>query len=163
MVQFNRNKASGCKDCVRIVDQKKMEKPRSAMLALIRSARANTKRRKNKSTAEDRDFTFDLTFDDLVTIYRAQKGLCAYSGLPLKFGNSTEINWKMSLERIDTKQGYTKSNVCLIVYEMNTCDKRILYNDDSDGSCAWSAEKFRYVFEHIKEMYKSSSVRSVTS
>jgi hypothetical protein len=102
------------------------------------------------------DFTFDLTFDELVNIYRSQKGLCAYSGLPLKFGNSTEINWKMSLERIDTKLGYTKDNVCLICYEYNTGDKRILYNDDSDGSCAWSAEKFRYIFEHITDMYNNS-------
>lgn len=153
LAQFNKNRAIGCKDCIKVLDKQRMEEPRSAMLALIRAARSNTKKRQKKSTAVDRDFIFDLTFDELVDIYRSQRGLCAYSGLPLRFGNSTEISWKMSLERIDAKKGYTRINVCLIAYEFNTGDKRILYNDDSDGSCAWSAEKFRTVFDHIGNMF----------
>ena len=102
----------------------------------------------------------DLTFDDLVTLYRSQKGLCAYSGLPLKFGNSKDTNWKISLERMDPKKGYTKDNVCLIAYEFNTGDKRILYNDDYTGSCGWSREKFQYVFEHIKLSYQQNYIPS---
>lgn len=156
--QFNKNKAIGCKDCVKLLDAERMKDPRAAMFNLLKDARSNTKQRQKKSTAEDRDFTFDLTFDELVDIYRAQKGLCAYSGLPLKFGNSNEINWKISLERINTKLGYTKDNVCLICYEFNVGDKTILYNDDSSGSCAWSKDKFKYVFEHISKMYENEEL-----
>lgn len=161
--QFNKNKGIGCKDCIKILDQERMKDPRNSILALLKSARSNTKQRKQKGTAKDRDFTLDITFDDLVNIYRNQKGLCAYSGLPLKFGNSNEINWKISLERINPKQGYTRDNVCLIVYELNTGDKRILYNDDSSGSCAWSKEKFNYICQHITNYYRNESIETLMS
>ncbi len=150
--QFNKNKAVGCKDCVKILDQERMKDPRASLFILLVSAKSNSKNRQKKKTANSRDFTFTLTFDDLVDIYKSQKGLCAYSGLPLSFGNSKETNWRISLERIDVKQGYTRDNVCLICYEFNTGDKRILYNDDSTGSCGWSKEKFQHVLAHIKHM-----------
>jgi hypothetical protein len=150
--QFYKNKR--CKDCVRLNDQERLKDPRSALLMLLKLARSNSTNRQKRSTAENRDFTFDLTFNELVEIYQSQKGLCAYSGLPLRFGNSKDINWKISLERLDTKKGYTKNNVCLIAYEFNVGDKRVLYNDDSTGSCGWSKEKFQYIFDHIKKFYQ---------
>jgi hypothetical protein len=149
--QFNKNKSIGCKDCIKILDLQRMQNPRQSIFALLTQARSNSKKRSNKSTAAKRDLTIDLSFDDLVSIYKSQNGLCAYSGLPLKFGNSNEINWKISLERINQKIGYTKDNVCLICIEFNTADKSILYNDDSLGSSAWSKEKFDYIFKHISD------------
>jgi hypothetical protein len=156
--QFNKNRGIGCKDCRKKLDDKRMKDPRDCLYKLVTNARNNTKNRENKNTTEKRvDATFDITFDDLVHIYRSQKGLCAYSGLPLQFGNSTMINWKISLERKNQLLGYTKDNVCLICVEFNTGDKRILYNDDSDGSGAWSKEKFEYIFSHIKQRYEQKS------
>lgn len=150
--QFNKN--NRCKDCVRLDDQERLKDPRSVLLMLLKSARLNTKNRQARSTAKNRDFTFDLTFDELVEMFRSQKGLCAYSGLPLRFGNSKDTDWRISLERLDTKKGYTKDNVCLIAYEFNVGDKRVLYNDDSTESCGWSKVKFQYTFDHIKQFYQ---------
>ena len=40
--------------------------------------------------------------------------------MPLQFGISKEINWKILLKRIDTAKGYIKNNVCFICMEFNS-------------------------------------------
>lgn len=125
--QFNKNKSIGCKSCVKILDNKRTENPRTALLILLTSARSNCKKRSSKNLINERDCSYDLNLEELIQIYRNQKGLCAYSNLPLCFGNSENINWRISLERKDTEKGYNVDNVCLICYEFNTGDKTILY------------------------------------
>jgi hypothetical protein len=155
LAQFNKNKAIGCKDCVKVIDQQRMKDPRACLFKLLTTARNNTKQRQKKQTSSSRDFTFTLTFQDVVDLYKLQKGLCAYSGMPLRFGNSY---WQISLERMNVRQGYTKDNVCLICYEFNTGDKTIFYNDDSLGSCAWSKQKFQHIFASIVEMHCTDDI-----
>jgi len=130
-----------------------MSNPREALLLLLKSARSNTVKRAKMSVYKNRVNVVDIKLEDLIDIYKRQNGLCAYSGLPLMFGNSKEINWKISLERKNTLLGYTKDNVCLICYEFNTGDKTVLYNDDSEGSCGWSVEKFQVMMTYASEIY----------
>jgi len=151
--QFNKNKSIGCKECVKELDQQRMNNPREALLLMLKNARNNTLKRSKKYIYKNRNNVIDIKLEDLIDIYKRQNGLCAYSGLPLMFGNSKEINWKISLERKDVLLGYTKDNVCFICYEFNTGDKTVLYNDDSKGSCGWSAEKFQVVMRYASEIY----------
>jgi hypothetical protein len=154
--QFNKNKSIGCKSCVKILDNKRFENPRDSLFKLLTSARSNSKTRAKKNLINDRDCSYDLDLDQLIEIYRRQGGLCAYSGLPLCFGNSKNINWKISLERKNTKLGYNVDNVCLICYEFNTGDKTILYKEteEENGSCGWSNDKFKIVLESCMVFYQ---------
>jgi hypothetical protein len=56
----------------------------------------------------------------------------------------------MSLERKDTKIGYTKENCCLICIEFNTTDWSIAKCDDDDreDSSGWNKEKLKLVVDN---------------
>ena len=69
-----------------------------------------------------------LTFQQMVDIWHAQKGLCYYLKIPMVL--LTAADWKCSLERKNPAQGYTKENCVLCCHEMN-------------GACQWSPEKVR--------------------
>jgi len=113
-------------------------------------AKTSTKTRE-KTNVEKRDNTFDIDFNFLVELYNNQKGLCAYSGLPLQFKSSE--NWKISIERINVFKGYIKTNICLICYEFNTSDKSIIYKNNDSGNSGWSKEKFALFLEKATEKY----------
>lgn len=68
-------------------------------------------------TAKRRSIAFDVSIDDLWTLFLAQDGKCALSGLPLRFpvgagygGSLTEID-SPSLDRKDSSKGYVTGNV----------------------------------------------------
>ena len=84
-------------------------------------------------------------------MYNKQRGLCAYSDIPLQFGNYLEKNWTCSLERIDVKKGYIKGNVCLICLEFNTPDYKNIYKYQEEGSSGWNKEKFKMVKMILEE------------
>lgn len=137
-----------CKACRKIQGIKNLETPRGSFNAFLSKCKA--KHRNNP----DRNFgECTLTFDDLVELFNNQKGLCAYSGIPLHFGSTKEKDWVCSLERIDPLQGYIKSNICFIIYELNTPDftSVVVNKDIIKGSGAWSKKKVEMVKEYIKE------------
>lgn len=114
--------------------------PRGKIVALVNSA----KHRSIKKTNAGRNMDFDLDADFLIDLFNKQKGLCAYSNIPLQFGKSTDSDWIVSLERIDVTKGYTKDNVCLICLEFNSTDRTINQNFKSETSTGWSKSKFEY-------------------
>lgn len=148
--QFNFKIVNGCKDCVVKRTQKTKETPRGMIHALLQIAKISANYRKNKSTAYKRDHTFDIDFNFLVELYNKQKGLCAYSGLPMNFGSYKKKRWVMSLERINPFKGYSRDNVCLICIEFNSCDQSVNLNNPNYGSCAWSKEKFELFLAFVK-------------
>lgn len=64
-------------------------------------------------------------FDKII----AQGGRCAISGIPLRFERN--VDWKISLERLDNDKGYTPENTVLVCAEFN-------------GACQWTREKFQH-------------------
>ena len=56
---------------------------------------------------------FELELDDVLGMLWAQGGRCYYSGAPLRYGQSN-VDWPMSLERLDNTKTYTKANACLV-------------------------------------------------
>jgi len=70
-----------------------------------------------KSGAKRRNIEFKLTKENLEQMFIESNGVCAISGLPLstKFNSAT----KVSIDRIDSSKGYTKSNVQLVAKCVN--------------------------------------------
>jgi hypothetical protein len=119
-----------------------------AIQHLIKNAQKAIDLRENAHITSNRtDFDIDLKF--LIDLHEKQKGVCAYSGLPLQFGSYLDKDWVVSLERIDIKQGYTKDNVCLICIEFNSCDQSMKTGPEY-GCAGWSPLKFEYFVAHVK-------------
>jgi hypothetical protein len=85
----------------------------------------------NRRTSNGRHIEHTITTDDLVCIYDNQRGLCHLSGMVMAMRSLTD--WMCSIERIDNTKGYTKDNVCLICFEMNT-------------AAQWTASKLDWLF-----------------
>ena len=102
---FNKSLSSGCKECIAKRDKIKKNNPRNSLQRLIAGAKKSTKERIKKNNIK-RDNSFNIDFDYLIELYNKQRGLCAYSNLPLQFGSYLENNWTCSLERIDVLKGY---------------------------------------------------------
>jgi 5-methylcytosine-specific restriction endonuclease McrA len=61
-----------------------------------------------------REKEVNITLDDLLEIWETQKGICPYTGLSLihpKDSKNYSMLYKASLDRIDSSQGYTLTNV----------------------------------------------------
>jgi hypothetical protein len=69
-----------------------------------------------KTNAASRGLTFDLSLDDLKAMWVTQGGRCWYTGIEM----TTTVGDpnKVSIDRLDSTQGYTRANVVL-------CTKRI--------------------------------------
>ena len=152
--QFTKEIRRGCKKCLSIYDKHTRYNPRRALQNLLKNSKSHTKER-GKIYTDKRDNTYNIDFEFLVELYQKQKGLCNYSGLPLKFGSCLEHDWTISLERIDSLKGYIKTNVCLICIEFNTCDKSVCYKNNNSGNSGWNKEKFTYFVEKATEKYKN--------
>ena len=89
----------------------------------------------------------NITINFLQEMYIKQNGRCAYSDIPLLLPNDN-TDWVMSLERIDTTQGYIKENVCLICREFNSMDRSVI-SKTNHGSCGWNKIKFNMLLMFI--------------
>ncbi len=116
---------------------------------LCNNSRHTSKCRAKKITASIERMTHEIDLEFLINLYKEQKGLCAYSGLPLRFGSYLETDWSTSLERIDVMKGYTKDNVCLVCVEFNVTDQTVV-TGSKYGSAGWNALKFQYFLAHIQ-------------
>jgi len=115
---------------------------RGALHELIRNAEKSTNRRNKcrKADAQSEGFMkCTLKYIELVAIFKAQGGMCAYSLVAL----SPRIgDWKVSLERKDVTNGYISSNVCLVCQRFNSIDNSALADGRVEGSGGWSRSKF---------------------
>jgi len=127
----------GCKECIK----NRGINRRATLSGAIVNIFNNCKKRHNKFINKNRiTEEFNITYEYLIDLFNKQNGLCAYSGIPLK----TSGYWKLSLERINSKNGYTKDNVCFICQELNSTDRSCM-NDNATGSGGWSKEKIDYI------------------
>ena len=137
------------------------DSPRGKLMELCRTA----KHRAKDKTENGRDMEFELDFEFMVELFEKQKGLCAYSGLPLQFGKHVDVNWIISLERIDVYKGYTKDNVCYICLEFNSTDNSTRQKHKSETTTNWSKEKFQHIVKTIREakLYKEVAHLSINN
>jgi hypothetical protein len=133
-------KRGECKDCKAIINRNRRETWRGSFQKLLISAKQNCNKRKSRGR-EGFD-TMDLTLEDVVEMYVKQKGVCAYTGIPLTITG----DWQMSLERMDVRVTYNKTNCCLVCLEMQSGDQRVKNKDmDVTTGCSWTKEKFNFV------------------
>lgn len=79
---------------------------------------------------------FSLTLDDIVDLWNKQEGKCYYSKIKMSYlPNSI---WQVSIERLNTNQGYTKENVVLSTLEFN-------------GRVQWSIDKINNIPNEINK------------
>lgn len=93
----------------------------------------------------------DVTFDDIITHYDKQKGICALSGMPLGPWKSESVDWLATLYRKDEKIAFTKDNVYLVCREFN---HQVEKND-----VLWNLSKFETLYKTMKQSgrYKSAA------
>ena len=107
---------------------KRMKTVRGAIQSMIASARA--RHRLGRWHGD-----FKLEVDDVLGMLWAQRGRCYYSHVPLRYAQSN-VDWLMSLERLDNTKTYTKANTCLVALEFNT-------------RAQWSREKVQFVWGNM--------------
>ena len=105
-------KESRCKACRKIYDKQRNRTLDRFLQRLHTNAKNRAKKRKG-AAAE-----FSITPKDVYDLWEKQRGRCSYSNLPM----STKPNsdWQCSLERLDPSKGYIKTNIALIILELNT-------------------------------------------
>lgn len=74
-----------------------------------------------KIKAQERNYIFDITIEDMWAQYIKQDKKCNLSGLAIRFYKQTKLRNKItaSLDRIDPKKGYTKDNIQIIHKRIN--------------------------------------------
>jgi len=68
-------------------------------------------------SAAQRALEVEISVDDLQHLWDEQRGMCAYSGVPMSLqkGELTRV----TVDRIDSQQGYLRGNVTLCSYSVN--------------------------------------------
>lgn len=140
-----------CKDCEKnyYLTAKNNITLRQKLSNLLNSSRNNTKNRNKTKHRTKKPLVDTLTFEELVDMYLNQSGRCLYSNKQLQLVGDNQI----SLERINTKIGYSKENCSLIILELNSCDQssRKIEEDTRTGSSGWSKEKVKLVVDNYKK------------
>ena len=88
------------------------EDVKSMIKKRVRDMKDNAKKSKNPKIVE-------INEDDILEIYKTQKGFCNVSGEHLKCVVGDENS--LSIDRIDSSKGYTKDNVQLVTVIINRC------------------------------------------
>lgn len=103
---------SWCKECCKDGNSRSRTKLNSTI-----EGRAKVFLRNAEKSAKKRNQEFSLTIADVVNCWIAQLGICAYSGrkMTLLHGQLETV----SIERIDSKIGYTKDNTILVCQAIN--------------------------------------------
>ena len=113
---------SWCKECCRKNGAKVVAKLNSKI-----ETRAKIFLRNAKNSAKKRNQEFSLEINDIVDFWNKQNKICAYSGLEmtLEAGKLQTV----SIERIDSKIGYTKDNTILVCQAINRMKSDFAYED----------------------------------
>jgi hypothetical protein len=103
---------SWCKVCCKIGNQKSRLKVNSTI-----ESRAKVFLRNANNSAIKRQQVFNLTVQDILDCWNKQDKICAYSGrlMTLEAGKLNTV----SIERIDSKVGYTVENTILVCQAIN--------------------------------------------
>lgn len=103
---------SWCKDCCTVSNIRSRAKQNSTI-----EGRAKIFLQNAKKSAVKRQQLFELTVSDVVGCWNTQKTVCAYSGrlMTLEAGKLNTV----SIERIDSKIGYTCENTILVCQAIN--------------------------------------------
>lgn len=156
----------GCANCTNT-------NPYIGILGIIERAKSTTstheskfKIERAKAVAEGRLDSFDKRIFEcdideayLIDLFNSQQELCAYSNIPLKLVfNSYSHEFAASLDRINTKLGYIKGNVCLIWKYLNCRDNSCKLEDTLEREqLGFSKSKVECILEANRDLILSNS------
>lgn len=95
---------------------------------------------KIRKSAEKRNIPFAITREEMDDVFQQQNGKCRYLGLPLSFETHGKKG-TASLDRINSKLGYTKDNIQWVHKDVNTI-KWDLSHEDFVRICKTISENF---------------------
>lgn len=77
--------------------------------------------RRQKQSAELREYVFNITLEDVWTKYEKQKRKCALSGVDIIFIKNNDVSHLQtaSIDRIDNTKGYTVDNIQIVHKHVN--------------------------------------------
>jgi hypothetical protein len=110
-----RKKIAGYASMTQYQRQKAMD-----ALSVPRTLKRLTNNCKSKAIRDNKEFDIDHAY--LLKLWKAQKGLCAYSGTPLTLGSGTHRNPnpnRVSVDRRNNAKGYIKGNLQLVNWQAN--------------------------------------------
>lgn len=96
------------------------------------------------------DTLHTLTLEDVVSILKEQKGLCAYSGFQMDF--VARSDFAVSLERKNPRKGYYRDNVFLVCKVFNVGDHRVESREDMESYPVWSSTKFEQFWNALQQV-----------
>ena len=73
---------------------------------------------KFEKNAKKRKIDFDITIEDVLKVYLNQGKVCSLSGIPIGW-TRMEKSHNISIDRIDSDQGYYIDNIQLVVPKIN--------------------------------------------
>eukprot|EP00438_Fugacium_kawagutii_P026288 Skav224745 [mRNA] locus=scaffold580:21452:30574:- [translate_table: standard] len=132
--------ATHCKQCHNEICRDWFRTLRGKLQQLRADARRRVKRELH---------SFSLNWDDLYGMVKRQHGRCDYSGVPMELCTPNS-HWRMSLERVNNRKGYSRQNCVLIAAEFNSCDFSQAKGVDQTtvrGTAQWSPQKVQAVFD----------------
>ena len=86
-------------------------------------------------SALSRGYSWDLTIEDIATMYEVQNGKCALTGWDIGW---SEVNWNhtASIDRIDSSENYTVVNVQLVHKVANMAKSSLSQEEFVELCCA---------------------------
>jgi hypothetical protein len=113
---------SWCKKCCKKGNQISRDKANSTI-----EGRARVFLQNAKKAAVKRNNEFEIEISDIVDCWNAQEQTCAYSGklMTLEVAKPNSV----SIERIDSKIGYTKNNTILVCWAINRMKSDFSFED----------------------------------
>lgn len=79
--------------------------------------------------AKKRGLQVDITADDIVALYKKQKGRCRFTGMHIFFPKSMSDRERhkgtVSIDRIDSELHYTKDNIQLVHKDINMIKRNL--------------------------------------
>ena len=99
---------------------------------------------KFKTGAETRGIYWKISLDDVAALYEKQNGKCALTGWNIEFpeyGHSQKA--PASIDRIDSKKGYTPDNIQLVERKINMM-KQQFSQEDFIKTCKAVADKVKW-------------------
>lgn len=123
--KFSKDPTYGCLECQEIFNNS----PVGVLVERSKSMIYNAMKRKGDASI------CEIGYNDLVSQYLIQGGLCDITMIPMTFKRKGD--WLLSVERIDENKGYIWGNVRLICREFNTAHRQ------------WTPEKIEYMKSHL--------------
>ena len=76
--------------------------------------------------AKARGLEIEITKEDVIELWKSQKGLCALTGLPMQLTKAKRLSrtrnlnhYRASVDRIDSERGYHKDNIRMVCAYVN--------------------------------------------